>query len=52
MFNDMVLNSYSLFTDVDIDNFLKVNFIDQETYDKVKELRNPAGDGGAKGATK
>lgn len=51
MFNDMVLNSYLLFTDEDIDNFLKVNFIDKETYDKVIELRkSTAENGGAKGA--
>lgn len=40
MFNEMVLNSYNLFTDTDIENFKNVGFIDEETYETVKKLRN------------
>lgn len=40
MFNEMVINSYNLFTDTDIENFKNVGFIDEETYEKVKEMRN------------
>ena len=51
MFNDMVLNSYNLFNDNDIENFKLVGFIDNETYEKVKKLRqpSPANNGGENG---